>query len=244
MSDGNHVNPSQPPDTPCGDAAAYALGALEPAEAEAFRAHLQGCTICRDELAAFTTVTDALPTAAVQVPVPPDLRRRVIDQARAEATRSPAADRTVDSPPAESRRVAGGGRERRRIRWPALAGGLVAALAAVAIALIVIIPGGSPGTRVYMSSVGHARLVVSGDHAELVVAKLPVPAGGRTYEVWLLREHHPPHASGLFGVGRSGAGRTAVAWDLSGVSAVAVTQEPAGGTLEPTTRAVVVMPIT
>ena len=34
----------------CGaDAAAYVLGALEPAEAEAFTRHLATCVVCRDE---------------------------------------------------------------------------------------------------------------------------------------------------------------------------------------------------
>ncbi len=38
----------------CGDdVAAYALGALEPAEAEAFVRHLESCAVCRDELDAF-----------------------------------------------------------------------------------------------------------------------------------------------------------------------------------------------
>ena len=36
-----------------GDVAAYALGALAPAEADAFRAHVQSCIVCRDELEAF-----------------------------------------------------------------------------------------------------------------------------------------------------------------------------------------------
>ena len=41
----------------CGeDVAAYALGALEPAEAEAFARHLETCAVCRDELEAFQQV--------------------------------------------------------------------------------------------------------------------------------------------------------------------------------------------
>ena len=35
------------------DAAAYVLGSLEPSEDEAFRRHLAGCVLCRDEVAAF-----------------------------------------------------------------------------------------------------------------------------------------------------------------------------------------------
>ena len=47
-----------------GDAAAYVLGALEPLEVDAFRAHLAGCIVCRDEVAALQQVADALPMAA------------------------------------------------------------------------------------------------------------------------------------------------------------------------------------
>ena len=47
-----------------GDAAAYALGALDRQEADAFRAHLESCVVCRDELAAFRPVVDQLPMTA------------------------------------------------------------------------------------------------------------------------------------------------------------------------------------
>jgi anti-sigma factor RsiW len=51
----------------CGnEAAAYALGALEPAEAKAFARHMESCAVCRDEVAAFALVVDALPLAAPQ----------------------------------------------------------------------------------------------------------------------------------------------------------------------------------
>lgn len=239
MSDGDHIHPNDPSQPPCGDAAAYALGALEPAEAQAFRVHLQGCAICREELAAFTTVTDVLPMTAVQVPVPPELRRRVIDQVRTEAAAADGGERA--RAPAR-RSTVSRALEYGRPRWPVFGGGLLAALAAVALALILIIPGSSSGTRVYDASVGHARLVVSDGRAELVVAKLPIPVGGRTYEVWLLRSHHATPA-GLFVVGRSGTGRVTVPGDLSGITAVAVTQEPAGGTLAPTTAPVILTPI-
>ena len=49
----------------CGnDAAAYALGALEPAEAASFARHLETCAVCRDEVAAFALVVDTLPLSA------------------------------------------------------------------------------------------------------------------------------------------------------------------------------------
>src|SRR5579884_1348648 len=74
---------SEPHD--CGrDLAAYVLGALEPAEAEDFRRHLESCAVCRDEAAAFRQVVDALPMAAPQQPAPRELRRRIMRDVRAE----------------------------------------------------------------------------------------------------------------------------------------------------------------
>src|SRR5581483_7326042 len=67
-----------------GEAAAYVLGALEPAEAEAFRRHLKECAICRDEVEALEGVVQALPMSAPQHPLPRRLRRRVIRAVRAE----------------------------------------------------------------------------------------------------------------------------------------------------------------
>jgi anti-sigma-K factor RskA len=212
-----------------GDAAAYALGALEPAEAEAFRRHLESCAICRDELSALTTATDVLPRAVPQYRPPSGLRRRVFEQIRAEAPVAPAADR-------------GGafGAVRRSPRRAALAGVL---LAAAAIAVAGILRGGSSGTRVFTATVGHARLYVSSGRGELVVRRLAVPPPGEVYEVWRLAAHRAPRPSGLFVVTPAGSARVTVAGSLHGVSAVAVSREPAGGTSRPTTTPVIVVTI-
>jgi hypothetical protein len=62
-----------------GDVAAYALGALEPAEADAFRTHMEACIVCPDELVAFQQIVDVLPMTAAQHPAPERLLRRVLD---------------------------------------------------------------------------------------------------------------------------------------------------------------------
>ncbi len=213
-----------------GDAAAYALGALEPREAEEFQRHIETCVVCREELAAFRQVTDALPMAAPQHPVPAALRRRVLDQVRSEAAPAPQV-----SP----------GRSHRRISRPAFAGGFLAAAAVVAVAAVLVFGSSSSnGTRVIQATVGHAKLYITGGHGQLVVQKLKVPQDGQIYEVWLLRPHHAPApTSALFSVTSSGHGDVDVPGDLHGVSAVLVTQEPAGGTQHPTTAPVIVAPI-
>ena len=60
-----------PPDTTPGlghpDAAGWALGALDPADAEAFEAHLPDCAGCQQAVAEFGAITRALTSAAPAV---------------------------------------------------------------------------------------------------------------------------------------------------------------------------------
>src|SRR5918912_4436757 len=65
-------------------AAGYALDALDPAERDAFDAHLAECWRCREELASLQEAAAAL-AAGVEAPAPPSaLRGRVLDQVRGE----------------------------------------------------------------------------------------------------------------------------------------------------------------
>lgn len=92
------------------DLAAYALGALDAHEAEAFQAHLAGCALCRDELAALQGVVEALPTSVPPYPASKTLRRKLVAAVAAE----PRAPRPPRPRPPERRpvRAAGGCRER------------------------------------------------------------------------------------------------------------------------------------
>ncbi len=219
-----------------GDAAAYVLGALAPAEAEAFRRHLETCIVCRDELAAFQQVVDVLPVTARQYPAPRSLRRRVLRAAREEPRLAAAAGRR------RSRVLLGSGVY---VRRPVLALGLLLAVLVIGVAGVKLASGGASTTRVYRASVGAAELRVTGDHGELIVNRLPPPPPGRIYEVWLQRGHGAPvPTSALFSVTAAGTGDVDVPGDLHGVSRVMVTQEPAGGSRVPTTPAVIVAQLT
>ncbi|MGH2887016.1 MAG: anti-sigma factor domain-containing protein, partial [Solirubrobacteraceae bacterium] len=205
------------------DAAAYAVGALEAAEAEEFRRHLDRCSDCRDELAALRRVADALAMAAPQYPAPPCLRRRVLRAVHA-APRS----RTRSFPAIRRLQVG-----------LAVAAGLVIVIASIG--AIRLLAGRSEGPRVLparvASSSGTAALRISGGHAELIVRHLPAPPPGRIYEVWLERGHQAPApTTALFTVTAGGAADIGVPGDLRGVGEVLVTQEPAGGSRVPTGR--------
>jgi anti-sigma-K factor RskA len=210
----------------CGaDAAAYALGALEPDEAERFRTHLDECVVCRDELTAFQQVAGALPMAAPQYRAPRSLRRRVLNEVRTEAR---AATETSRAPRASP-----------RFR-PVWAGALAGAVA-VAVAVVIAVGSGGSSTRVISASLGDAQLRVSGGHGELVVNHLPAPSAGHIYEVWLKTPNGAPQPTkALFSVTSRGAADVDVPGSLHGISTVMVTQERAGGSLHPTSPAVIV----
>lgn len=211
----------------CGeDAAAYVLGALEPDEADAFRRHIAECAACRDEVAAFAQVTEALPPLGTGNEVPRGLRRRVMREVRATP-------KTV--PTARPRRM----RPPRRL--PLAWGGALAALLVAVIVAVALSSSGSSGTRVIQASVGSAQLRIAGGHGDLIVRRLPRPPAGRIYEMWVQRGGAQPTPTGtLFSTTSGGSASVGVPGNLNGVSAVLVTQERAGGTLAPTSAPVIV----
>jgi anti-sigma-K factor RskA len=218
------------------DTAAYALGALEPAETEAFRDHLRDCVVCRDEAAAFRDAVDALVASAPQYRASKELRRRVIEAVREDASkRAPTVNRA---------RV-------RRARWrPAAASSLATLATAAVIAVAVLVgveltSGGSETPRTVAASVGHAEVRLTGGRAELIVHHLPVPPPGQIYELWIRRGTRPPEPTNtLFTVTARGTAEIGVPGSAEGVTAILVTAEPTGGTQVPTTTPVVLARVT
>jgi anti-sigma-K factor RskA len=211
-----------------GDLAAYALGALDADEAEAFEAHLVGCASCRDELVAFQEVVEELPASVPAHPAPKRLRRELMAAVAAE----PKAARAQPRP------------RRWALPWAGLSPRLGLAMAALATVVVVAagaltLGGGTARTRVITAQViglpGSAQVRLTGGHAELVVRHFAAPPAGHIYEVWLQRSGGKPIPAGaLFSVSRKGAGAVAVPGRLHGVKQVMVTPEPAGGSRVPT----------
>jgi anti-sigma-K factor RskA len=218
----------EPPD--CGlDAAPYLLGALEPHEARAFMRHLEGCAVCRDEVASLAPVLDALPASAPSRPVRPAFRRRMLGAVRAES------------------KVSGSRPPGVPLKRSAPAGWLALGLATAAAALLVAfgIPHERARARVIQASVGQADLRVdAGGHGDLIVHRLPALPANRVYELWLVPRGRRPMPSTLFAVTSRGGADVGVPGDLHGIGRVLVTVEPPGGTLAPTGRAVIVERLT
>jgi anti-sigma factor RsiW len=183
--------------------AAYALGALDPSEVTALRAHLAGCEACEryyEEMAALMPLLDLAGG---------------VDGANLEA---PAG--LEDS---VARRIAAeGGRRRpqRRLRRPLLAGFGGLAVGAVATLALVVALGGFrdettaagavdlAGTESAPSAWGTADLE-AGAHGTTIRFEadgLPASKPGQHYEVWL-SDGHRGITAGTFRVGRDGKAR-------------------------------------
>ncbi|HJS96250.1 MAG TPA: anti-sigma factor, partial [Solirubrobacteraceae bacterium] len=125
---------------------------------------------------------------------------------------------------------------------------LALGLAAAAAVIVQLGSPGSPGTpgtpaRVIHATVGQAELRVAGSHGVLVVDRLPSLPADRTYELWLVSRRGHAVPSTLFGVTARGTADLGVPGDLRGVTRLLVTAEPRGGSLAPTSRAVIRVPL-
>ena len=216
----------------CGtDAAAYVLGALEPGEAEAFRAHLHECAVCRDEVEALGGAARALPLSVPQYAAPRGLKRRVM--------------RGLSSEPAVAGRHAAPLGQRFGLARNRLIAGAAAMVVAAAGVVTAIELAAGAATTVIQAQIhgisGSAQVRVEHGHAELVVRHLTPPKHGHIYEVWLESGTAAPvPASVLFSVNSSGNADVGIPGRVRGISAVLVTPEPYGGTAQPTHAAVIV----
>ena len=215
--------------------AGYALDALDPEEREAFEEHLAGCPECEQQLAEFWDVAAAL-ALAVDNPAPsPELRERILTEARAE--------RQNVVPLASKRRPV-----------PVL-GVLTAIAAAVAIGIgIYAVTLNSrldtarnalatqedvsqlladPNAKTVALTSGQGKLVVSDAEAVLVLNDLnPAPAG-KTYQAWVV-EGSKPVSAGTFRAGSSGQALVPIRGGVPAGAVVAVTVEQGGGATTPT----------
>ncbi len=214
----------------CGaDAAAYVLGALDAAEADAFRKHLEGCAVCRDEVDALERVVHALAETPPQRPAPAGLRRRVMDAARTEPTSNAPRRSVMDA--------------RSWLRWRPVVWATGIAVAAVLVVVLALVPGSSNRViHAHVSGIaGTAQLRVANDRGELIVHRLSPPPAGDIYEVWLKPPRTAPAPAGvLFSVTAGGTADLKLPVSLRGISQVMVTPEPDGGSRVPTHSPVIV----
>lgn len=226
------------------EVAAYAIGALDPERVEELERHLAGCERCREGLRWLAPAVGALPETVERQAPPPELKRRLMAEVRADAAGEERRER------AESSARVGGwlrGLGLGGLTWKPLAGlALVILVVAGGIGYAVGNGGGSGGaqtTEVQPGANGIAAKVVTEDgRGELHLAGVrPLPKG-RVLEAWVERHGVVEAVPALFAPDQAGRASTTIE-DMQGVSTVMVTREPAGGSDMPTTKPLVEVPI-
>jgi anti-sigma-K factor RskA len=215
--------------------AAYALDALDSEEAREYEAHLAHCNRCRSELASLSETATALAYATEASAPPPELRSRILQQARSERSN------VVPLRP----------------RWamPVAAVAAVAACAAIGLGIWaaslssklerrndafaqqerVAAILAEPASRRIAIEDGRGTLVVTPmGEGVLVLSRLEPAPAGRTYEAWVAKGGSPEPAGTFDG------GNTVVLKRLERLvpdgAAVLVTEEKDGGVDAPTTN--------
>jgi anti-sigma-K factor RskA len=222
---------------------AYAINALSSDEADLFRAHLDACPACRQEVRELQEAAARMGSAESLAP-PPDLKARVLG----------AAERAPQLPPSVPQVAESSEREVRNW-WPRL---LVAAaavlIAAAGIGFLQTRDDAAPGStlaasvvRVFEAPDAHHATVESANGGRVSVAtspslnrmavdtdELPDLKNGQVYQLWAITDGDFASA-GLLENPDSGA---AMAMPAEGTE-VAITIEPAGGSVRPSTAPIV-----
>jgi anti-sigma-K factor RskA len=211
--------------------AAYALDALDTHDERVYEEHLRTCDPCRSDLSSFRETTAALAYAVAAPAPPPELRAKILEQAKAERSN------VVPF--------------RRRWVVPAL-GAAAAAAAAVAIGLGIWAATlhndlsqtrsardkeraaaqilGNPASQHSAVSGTEGTLVVAPNRRAVLSLSAIQPApNGKTYEIWVIKGKMPKRA-GLF----ESKGQVVLDRNVPAGSVVAVTVEKQGGVDAPT----------
>jgi anti-sigma-K factor RskA len=230
-------------------AAAYALGALDKGEVPEFEHHLEGCETCRSEIRWLRPAVDALPESVPRLAPPPELRERILHEAKAEARRDRAASL------GEERVTLGAWLGRIGARgWKPVAAGAAALLVVVAFVGYEVGNGGDGGSgggaqqrpltytgKEELQGV-RSKVVVSGNRATVRLANVRQLPDDRVLEAWVLRDEKVEPVKALFVPDRKGNAETEIP-DMTGVETVMVTREPKGGTRSPTSSPIAAIPI-
>lgn len=238
----------------------YALDALPGAERAAFRKHLAQCAPCADEVRGLRETAARL-AMATAIESPREMRARVL--ASAPLIRQ--------LPPPGVPLALGGQRgdraARSRLIRPSQAG--IAAILALAAALVFLLVTqvttrqelrqsqsanhaiaavlAAPDARIETmpATVGGsvtAVLSVRQHEAVVTAAGLPAPAGSRIYQLWVMSPTGA-RSAGQLPASHAGSTSLVLAVEVEPGDRLGVTVEPAGGTAQPTTTPVVVMPV-
>jgi anti-sigma-K factor RskA len=219
----------------------YATDALEPSEAAEVRAHLaSGCPQCAGALAEAQATVAHLPMGLEPVMAPTRARDRLMKRMAGESDGD--SMKLIDTPTRAQRGQSG---------WRLFSTGAIAACLGALLAASVMfyamreknrLIGGSDVQVVSLNRAeaqpkAHGRVFWDRKSNEWIVFVFDMtpPPPGKAYELWFLPAGQKPVAGPTFTVDASGKARirVAVPLDVGPLAAAAITDEPLGGSVQP-----------
>jgi anti-sigma-K factor RskA len=217
-------------------AAPYALGSLDAEERAEFERHLETCASCRAEVQSFREVTGLLAQSVAPAAPPPMLRKRVLRTARKVRPIPWLAAAAVVLAILgglgywRATNEARGLRTRLDVAQSQLDSTkyVVAALLDSSVAITdLAATGKAPSMRLYWNRARNIVVALAFD--------LPPAPPGRTYQLWAIEKGRAPVSVGIFNTSPTGRAVVTLAMPTSVHPQVsAVTEEPAGGSPQPT----------
>lgn len=242
-------------------AAAYAVDAVDDEEREAFAAHLPSCASCRQEVAQLSDAAAAF-SEGLEVEPPPGLRDRVLGAVAAEAAgpRDPARDHDragargedVVVPLDRARRERRTSGAPRRGWWVAAAAAVVVGVGAWGVSQT-LTPDpldrvvSASDAREYESPETPGLAVVTSEAADRAVLRLPedleLPPSGSVLQAWFIDGEGQARSAGVLDEEATQERSVLLDGSPSGAAVVGLTVEPDGGSPQPTTDPVGVIPL-
>lgn len=233
---------------------AYAADALAGPELAQFERHLERCPACAAEVRELRETAARLGLATAIAP-PPAMRDRVLT----------AAARTRQLPPSERKLPALGGARLRRLPRPLTAAALVAMAAAIAVlavfqartqhqldeaqagnqAVAAVLAAPDARIQTISATVGGTVTAVTSarDHEGVITtAGMPALPGSRVYQLWVM-SGSGARSAGLMRAGGSVATAPVLASGVQPGDRLGITIEPAGGSSQPTSAPVALIPV-
>ena len=218
----------------------YVLDAVDDIDRHRFERHLESCGSCRDEVASFRATVDELALAAAEPP-PAGLKSKVMSEVhqtrqisigastRGTALRAGLARKSLAAAAAVVVLAAVGvvlvQQDRRSDRNEQAA----AILRAPDVQLVAV-SGTAGGRLIFAGSVGAGVFTADG---------LAAAPAGRTYQLWIIQAG-TPRPIGTFDVNTKQHAELRVSDLPAPGSLIAVTEEPAGGSTQPTTQPILI----
>jgi anti-sigma-K factor RskA len=210
--------------------AAYALGALDPAENLEVERHLAGCDECREYLEWLDPAVDLLPASVEPLTPPPALKRSLMSAVEDEIK----AERRAEKARKRSERGLWG------TIWRPVTAGVLSVVLIAGVTVGWLLRGDEPESQFFeaesLAQVGpemEASLEVQGDEGTLHVVKLPGLPPDQDYQAWIQRDGVMEPDS-TFDVREDG--EVAIEGSLKGAEGVYITREPENGSEEPTSE--------